>query len=219
MVPSMVYGLFLAVHVAGGVLALVAASLALFSAKGKAAHVRAGRAFGMGMAAVTVGGLGLLALRPNLFLLCIALFSAWLVATGWRAARLRDGRPRAVDHALTWGMIALGAGMVGWGLWGLVQGHERAVVLAVFGGIGLCSALADLWATRRQVDGQRRIARHMTRMMGGTIAAVTAVLVVNGSALPDVVRWLAPTVVLVPVIVWWNVRLARGRPFTKAPAE
>ena len=46
-------------------------------------------------------------------------------------------------------------------------------------------------------------------MMGGTIATVTAVLVVNVDTNPVWVTWILPTVAMTPLIVWWNVRLAR----------
>ncbi|MFD0389883.1 hypothetical protein ACFQ4K_22200 [Tistrella bauzanensis] len=51
-------------------------------------------------------------------------------------------------------------------------------------------------------------------MLGALIATVTAVLVVNGDALglPSVAAWLAPTAAVVPLIVWWNVRLRREQP-------
>lgn len=218
----MVFQSVLGLHVVAGVVALVAASLALFTAKGKTAHVRAGLTYVAGMGGVTLTALVLVVLRPNLFLGLVALFSFWLVLTGWRAARIRDGQPRPLDRALVWGMVVVGLGMVGLGLAGMAGLTEgagsRSVVLVVFGGIGLVSAVADLRAWRAgPATGTARLARHLTRMLGGTIATVTAVVTVNAGFLPELARWLGPTVVMVPLIVWWNVRLARRSP--TAPGE
>jgi len=43
--------------------------------------------------------------------------------------------------------------------------------------------------------------------MGGTIAVVTAVLVVNPPADPEWVWWILPTVLITPVISWWNKKV------------
>ena len=40
-------------------------------------------------------------------------------------------------------------------------------------------------------------------MMGGTIAVITAVLVVNPPSDPEWVWWVLPTALIVPVIFWW----------------
>jgi len=41
-------------------------------------------------------------------------------------------------------------------------------------------------------------------MMGGTIAVITAVLVVNPPSNPEWIWWVLPTALIVPVIFWWN---------------
>ena len=43
-------------------------------------------------------------------------------------------------------------------------------------------------------------------IIGGTIATVTAVLVVNVNTNPVWIAWLAPTVVITPLIFYWNKR-------------
>jgi hypothetical protein len=65
-------------------------------------------------------------------------------------------------------------------------------------------------------DPSARIAAHLGRMLGGTIAAVTAFTVVNVRIEPAFVVWLAPTVVLTPVIAYWTARVRGGRVSTPA---
>ena len=202
----------LALHVAAGCAALAAAAIALATAKGGALHRRAGRVYVAAMFAIGATTLLLVAIRPNLFLLTIGLFSVYLVFTGWRAGIVRDGRPRPLDRVATAAMLAVGLGMIVLGAARTIgdAGHQGPVLL-VFGAIGLVLALGDLRiGAARPVTGKRRIARHLTRMLAGTIATVTAAAVVNIHFLPALAVWLGPTVLMTPVISWWNVRVFRG---------
>lgn len=204
----------LLLHVLAGTLALGAGGAAAALRKGGPGHRRAGRLYGWSMLAVVLTALVLATIHPSIFLLVVAVFSFYLVFTGWRAAVLQDGRPRPADAAASLLMLATGAAMAGWGasawLPGAV-GPPQAPVLLVFGGIGLTLALQDIGWLRRGGDrGKARIARHLGRMLGGLIATVTATLVVNFPALPPPVVWLAPTLLLSPVIAWWSARVLRG---------
>jgi len=212
------YLALLALHIAAGCTALAAAAVALAAAKGGALHGRAGRIYVAAMFAVGATTLLLVAIRPNLFLLTIGLFSVYLVFTGWRAGVVRDGRPRRLDRVATAAMLAVGLGMLALGAARTLggsdhqggAGHQGPVLLA-FGAIGFVLALGDLRiGAARPVTGKRRIARHLTRMLAGTIATVTAAAVVNIHFLPSLAVWLGPTVLMTPVISWWNVRVLRG---------
>ena len=43
----------------------------------------------------------------------------------------------------------------------------------------------------------------------GTIAVITAVLVVNPPSNPEWIWWVLPTALIVPVIFWWNVKVLK----------
>ena len=47
-------------------------------------------------------------------------------------------------------------------------------------------------------------AEHLIYMLGGTIAVITAVLVVNVDLEPVWVWWVLPTALIIPVIFLWN---------------
>ena len=82
------------------------------------------------------------------------------------------------------------------------------VVLVVFAAVGGALAFSDLYILRRRTyRGTLRIAVHLGRMLGGTIAALTAFTVVNVRIEPAFVPWLAPTVLLTPLIVYWVRRV------------
>ncbi len=208
------YGLLLACHIAAGSVALLAAAGALAARKGGPSHVRAGRTFALGMLVVFVTAVPMTVLRPNLFLLLIAVFSFYLVATGWRRARHRDGTPAATDWTAASVMAATALAMVIAGAERMRGGDPGGIVLIVFGAIGGSLALADVLALRRRAyRGRARIAAHLTRMLAGTVGAVTAFTVVNLSLEPELLEWLAPTVLLTPVIVYWIRRVSAGDEF------
>lgn len=109
-------------------------------------------------------------------------------------------------------MALAGLGMLGWGAQGVLAGSRaEPVILLAFGSIGLTMTLADWrdWA-RGSVTGKDRIARHLGRMLGGTIATITAAGVINLGFLPDLMVWLGPTALITPVIFWWTARVTRG---------
>jgi len=87
------------------------------------------------------------------------------------------------------------------------QGDAQWITLIVFsliaGGLGISDSVI---LRNRNATGKNRIARHLTNMLAGTIATVTAVLVVNVATNPAWIAWLTPTVVITPVIFYWNKR-------------
>lgn len=201
--------LVLALHIVCGVVALGAAGVALGAAKGGGLHRVSGRVYVLGMLGVTLSTLALVAARPNAFLLAVGVFSFYLVFSGWRAGVVRDGRPGWPDHAAGAIMAGTAALMLAGGAGGLVAGAgSQPVILLVFGAIGLALVVADWRDWRRgPVTGKARIARHLSRMLAGSIATLTAAAVVNLTFLPALVVWLGPTVLLTPVIVWWTARV------------
>ena len=181
----------------------------MVTAKGGRWHVLAGRIYAVGMTLVFVTAIPLAIFAESIFLFLIALFSFYLVFAGWRFARNRQRRAHPVD----W--IAVSAiGVTGLAMWCYavvlaLDSSSQWVTLVVFGGIALALGLADAKFHRDQPGGARRVARHLTNMMAGTIATITAVTVVNVSMNPVWVPWILPTVVITPLIVWWNVRVLR----------
>lgn len=206
------YKLLLSFHIAGGVTALVTAACALATSKGDRWHVYAGRTFTLGMLVVFLTALPMTFIRPNLFLSLIAIFSFYLVLTGWLRARNRSEAPVLADWiaATAMGVTAIAMGVRAIML--LFAGDSMGIVLLTFGGIGGAFAISDLCFLRgKRYRGTFRISAHLTRMLAGTIAACTAFTVVNIPFEPALVVWLAPTVILTPVIAYWNARVLRPK--------
>jgi hypothetical protein len=181
-----VYRILLSIHIAAGLTALSSAAVVFLTA------------------------LPMTLMKPNLFLLLIAVFSFYLASSGWLRARNRSGIPTAAEWIAAVAMVLAALAMGGRGVAMHAMGNSLGNVLLVFGGIGGLLAARDLTSLRaHRYRGTVRIAAHVGRMLGGTIAAVTAFAVVNVRIEPMFVVWLAPTVVLTPVIVYWNRRVRR----------
>ncbi len=201
----------LAVHIAAGAVALAAAAIALSTAKGRVHHIRAGRVYAAAMALVCVTALPLAMLGANVVLLLVAVFSSYLVFAGWRFARNASGRPRPVDWTAATIMGLTGFGMWSYGAVLFLRGDSQWVTMAVFGFIAVALGATDLrYHGASPRSGRQRIARHLTNMLAGTIATVTAVVVVNVETNPAWLAWILPTLLITPLIAWWNRRVLRG---------
>jgi len=214
------YGLLIAFHIAAGTTALVAAAAALATSKGDRWHVYAGRAFTLGMLVVFLTAVPMTLIRPNLFLLLITVFSFYLASTGWLRARNRGGEPLLAEWIAASAMVVTAIIMCVRGVVDLRAEDSMGIVLLAFGGIGGSSAISDVSFLRRhRYRGTFRIADHLSRMLAGTIAAVTAFTVVNVRLEPMVVVWLTPAVALTPVIVYWNLRVRRQATSGRTPSR
>jgi hypothetical protein len=204
------YKLLLALHIAAGSLALLAAAGAVIAPKGGRAHAWAGRAFTAGMALIFLTAVPMTFMRPNLFLFLIALFNGYLALSGWMRASNRRGIPTKMEWAAAGVMAMTAVGMGGRGIFMLAHGDTMGIVLLVFTAIGGTLAISDVFALRAQsFRGKDRIASHLTRMLGGTTGALTAFLVVNVRLEPAFVLWILPSLVMTPLIVFWARRVRR----------
>jgi hypothetical protein len=207
--------ILLIVHIAAGFTALIAAAAATLSKVLDVAHrwhVYSGRVFFWGMAVVFVTALPLAILRPNTFLFLIAFLSFYFAVAGMRYATNRRGTPRPLDWGSAGVMVLSGGIMVGFGAFLLARGDTNGITMIVLGAVGGVLSIADLRTLRRGgARGPERIAQHLTMMLGGTIATVTAFVVTNVDVQPEFIVWLAPTVVIAPLIFVWSRKVRGGR--------
>ncbi len=206
--------ILLVLHIAAGFAALgaglVAAGNKIFN-RAHGWHVLAGRIFFVAMCVVFVTAVPLSILRENVFLLLIAVFSFYLSFSGWRFARNRSGNAQPIDWARAIAMLICSVAMAGYGTYLLSTGNKGGVVMLVFAAIGALLVFQDIRILRSGgVRGTARIARHLTMMLAATIATITAFLVVNIAFHPALVLWLAPTAIIVPVIVVMSRRVTRA---------
>lgn len=201
----------LLVHITAGLVALICALMAVSSKKGSNFHRKVGRIYALGMATIGVTAIPMAIISEKMFLFLVALFSSYLVFAGWRFAVNRSGRPSKLDWfavsimLLTALIMSIGAYVVS------TEGDDMWVTLAVFAIIPAAIGLADVKShISRRTIGNKRISRHLTNMLAGTIATLTAALVTNVSTDPVWIAWLVPTVLITPVIIYWNRRVLKG---------
>lgn len=208
-------------HIAAGAISLGAAAIAVAAPKGRRAHRLAGRLFVLAMTVVFASAV-MLSLRTNdLFLLTVGIFSYYMVLSGYRALYLKQPTQSA-DLRFRIGALDKGAAQFtliacsGLAAYGAVYWYtDLAPVLMVLGSIGALMALLDLRRFKSaSVEPTRWFFTHMIRMLGGTIASVTAFMVTNMDMLPPLARWLGPTVIgTVAITIWvsvYKVRFAKG---------
>lgn len=210
---EIIVDVLLVTHVLSGVVALVSAFIAVGVAKGAKLHRKVGAVFFYAMLGVVITAIPVTFVRPNPFLFFIALFSFYMAFAGYRRGRKRhvDG---TTDRIAAWSMLVFGVVMIGYGAIMVVSGDALGWALASFGALGLTFGVEDVLKARGKVAHTDRVRVHLSRMLGGTIATITAVLVQQVSPLvqnplAQVALWLGPTVALVPVIVFWNWRILK----------
>ena len=194
-------------HVLAGSAAVLGLSGAWLTRKGSRSHRLFGRAFAVSMALSLLLAAVVSAMTANAFLGSIALFTAYLIHTGWRLATVRDGRASVLDRAAAFGMLAVGVAMVPYGLYLFAAVGGTGIALCVFGVFGAALAWQDLRRGLHMPVGAERIVLHLERMGGASIATVTALLVVNVDVEPAFVVWLAPTLLGTPLISHFTRRV------------
>ena len=202
--------ILLPIHILAGIIALLCAALAVSSEKGKRLHVLSGRTYFWSMATIFLTAIPMSIISNNIFLFLIAIFSFYLAFAGMRFARNRKGVATTLDWIAVSLMILSGLGM--WILAAIYFSNTNTqyIVLLVFGFLAIALGYADFKSHKnKSAIGKERISRHLTNMMGATIAVVTAVLVVNPPFEPEWVWWVLPTVMITPLIFWWNSKILK----------
>ena len=198
----------LVAHIFAGCISLIAAVFAVVSSKGKQAHILAGRTYFWGMAVIFLTAIPMSISSSNVFLFLIAIFSFYLAYAGMRFARNRTGTANLFDWVAVGLMVFSGLAMWFLALVYFINNNSQYITLTVFGFIAISLGYMDFRSYRnKSAIGKQRIARHLTNMLAGTIAVITAVLVTNLSIEPVFILWILPTIIIFPLIFWWNRKI------------
>ena len=186
--------------------------------------IYSGQVYFWAMFAIFATAIPMSILKPNLFLLLIAIFSFYFALIGLRLAKNRRGTPHAIDWVTVVVMMVTGLAMSAYGAYMLSAAHDNGIVMLAFGLFGCRTGYRDFQRLRTGgLRGQTRIARHLTSMLGASIATLTAFLTTNINLKPEWILWLGPALLITPFIVWWNRQLRAGRrisgPEITAPVE
>ena len=203
------------VHIAGGIIALLAGTVAVVARKGGALHARAGTWFFGSMLVLGVTASILEPFRTPPGSPIGGIMVCYFVATSWVAARRRDGttgRFEIVACAAALGM----AGLMFWsGVNGATTPSGPGPVFAL-ATICLLAGLLDLNAIlRRKLTPKQRISRHLWRMCFAFFIATGSFFLGQQDALPAAVRGSPILFVLAfapfAVMAFWLVRVRFGK--------
>ena len=198
----------LVAHIFAGCISLIAAVFAVVSSKGKQAHILAGRTYFWGMAVIFLTAIPMSISSSNVFLFLIAIFSFYLAYAGMKFARNRTGTANLFDWVAVGLMVFSGLAMWFLALVYFMNNNSQYITLTVFGFIAISLGYMDFRSYRnKSAIGKQRIARHLTNMLAGTIAVITAVLVTNVDIEPVFILWILPTIIISPLIFWWNRKI------------
>jgi len=200
-------------HIAFGTLALLVGPVNMIVRKGTGSHRQLGHFFFYSMMVVSASAIVMSATKANYFLFLIGVFSAYLAGTGYRAIGwkrlLKRGRkPKKIDWYISLGMLAFGTILAIVGIVVLIKGHSFGWVSVFFGILAVLITIGDiriLLGINRQNGFWMR--QHVSKMVGANIATYTAFIVVNAIIPNQIISWILPTVLGVPIIIFFQRKL------------
>ncbi len=203
-----IYQIVLVIHILVGSAALLSGLAALFLRKFGRNHPKAGKVFFISSLGVAFSALYMAAVKPNVFLLTIGIFTFFQTYAGYRSIQDKSLKPTGLD-LIIWLIGALN---------GIAMVMQDNIVIWVFGGIQIGLVLVDLrtyltlWRGG-SLPANAWLRRHLGMMLGTFTAVVTAFIVVNSAGYWW--QWLGPVILLMPMIIYWNIKIGRKR--TKLP--
>ena len=198
------------VHIAAGFVGFFMAPVALAVRKGGPAHRRWGRVFFWAMALAGTTALVGAQHIHSLFLLLTAVFSLYMAAFGYRSLFLKhlawDDQVPAFDWAVAGVGLLVFLGTVGYAI------AARNVPVGVFGALGLMTTGRQLrgYANAGRWTKNQWLLNHISGFMAAYIAAVSAFSVTSLHFIPFPYNFLWPTLLGLPIIMWWHRRV-RGQ--------
>ncbi|MDH3525348.1 MAG: hypothetical protein OES32_17380 [Acidobacteriota bacterium] len=215
----------LLLHIAGGVVGLLAGYLALFSAKGARVHRKSGLVFVFAMLTMGLTGAGIAAVEGVEVSVVAGLSAAYLAWTAWSSVRPPPSASRRLDLGVALVGIAVGGiglmlGIVTLGSPGGTRDGMPAFPFFILGLPALLGGLSDLrWLRRRDVvAGASRIARHLWRMSYALLIAALSFFLGQSDEIPEALRHpallaLPILAVLFSMLYWvWRVGLRKRLP-------
>jgi len=211
----------LALHIAAGIAAILAGTIAVAARKGGDWHARVGTAFFVAMLALGVTASILEPFRmPRPGSPFVGVFVCYFVLTSWVAARRRDGAVGKFE--LGSAIVALGTGaLIFWnGLGGSTSTPVGRGPVFFIAGLCLLAGLLDLRVVlRKRLTPGERVRRHLWRMCFAFFIATGSFFLGQQKVMPVEVRGSPVLLVLAfapfAVMAFWLIRLR----FAKAIAR
>jgi uncharacterized membrane protein len=215
---SILIKILLILHVAGGITTLMSGPIAIFfNWNNTKAHRAAGKIFFIAMLVVCFSSILTFARHPEKvfyqFLFGLAFVVLAQLVRGVRAIFLMKRRPvlPLLDYGLLLTSLAAGVGMVGMSVYLLRQPEllPFTILFGVFGSGSIADGIKWWQHLRKieQIQPMKWLELHTSSMIGSFIASTTAFTVNVAHFLPWYAQWFGPTVLLVPVSIYFGKKI------------
>lgn len=204
----------LPVHIAAGIIALLAGYLALAATKGAPWHRRAGMVFVYAMVTMSLSGALMEALTKSLTSVNVVagLLTFYFVATALRTVRPKPQVLSWIDSAGV--VLAVGVSALAFvaGVEMARRGRPEAAPSFIFGIVGLLAAVGDTRMIRAAgIQGSFRLRRHLWRMCFAMWVAAASFFWGPPNRVPELIRIpaLQAMAVLTPIaaMLYWRWKL------------
>lgn len=211
--------IMLIIHIIAGVSTLITGPIAIFyNFKDPKKHRIVGKAFFYAMLIVGFSSIGGYLKRPDSafmqFLMGIAIIVLTGIFRGVRAIFIMKGGPVLRFDFIYTAVLGLGGiWMAGMSIWHFQQGTMIAIpiLFAVFAVMALTDTRQNIIVFRRPALYQRLdwMRLHASTMLGAFTASTTAFTVNAAHFLPWWAQWFGPTLLLLPVQIYFGRKLRR----------
>lgn len=200
----------LIIHVTCGCIALLAGLGAILLRNNTKKHRPFGKVYFWAMTVIFITAIYISIYRGNVFLFCIAFFTYYFCITSFRSLKLKKlnqgQKPTWFDWLIEifFGTVHLSFAVLGIYLL-FKQNTDYGVICTVFGVFGLRSNFVNLKRLLGKIEYSNYwLLTHLGGMLGSYIGAITAFLVNNNQwlHLPNIIAWMGPAIVLVPLIFY-----------------
>ena len=217
------------IHIAAGMTTLIAGPIAIYAnLKNKKLHRTAGMAFFVAMNIVCISAvIGYFKHRDQLFyvfLLGIAIFVYGGILRGVRAVKLmKGGKVITFDFVYSTLLGLAGLWMLSMAVWSYTKGSEIALVIlfAAFGSAVLKDTYENFqhFLNPDNYSPVLWLKWHVASMLGAFTASSTAFTVNTAHYLPWYIQWFGPTILLLPLQIYWGRRFKRQQQQELQPAQ
>ncbi len=208
------------IHIAAGIITLIAGPIALFYNQNNEKHKLVGKIFFYAMVIVVITSVTGFIKRPTVvffqFLLGISFLVSYHIVRGIRGIRFMKGNlaPSTFDRNWGWMAIISGTVMMGAAIFYYIKGANIAFVI-LFGVFGFASMLDGRFFLRLlkvpNLDKRFWFQLHLNSMFAAFIASTTAFAVNAADFAPWYIQWFGPTIIMIPLQVY----LMRKRKLSK----
>lgn len=204
----------LIIHVIAGFTALILGAAAIFLKKKIAKHKPVGRYYFYAMSIIFITGVFLSVMHEKLFLFFISFFTYYSTIVAYRAIVLKNNPAALLDKVVDIIAGLTNASLLCFGIYVMIiNQNSTAMIPIVFGLIGLAGVYTNIKRYYRPaIRPTEWLERHIGNMLGSYIGAITA-FTVNQAwkyGIPNIIAWLGPTIILVPVIII-EIRKVKGK--------